>query len=102
MGELNKNLNSDFNDQEMTIMTKQNKQKQLDQLISRFNQTQDKISNVLLLFFKERIKTLYFLIDCIDERHQEMNDNQNNDMDNDNNMEMDDDLIMSVQCVHNQ
>ena len=44
--ELDKNLNSDFNDQEMTMLSKQNKQKQLNQLTNRLKTLQGgKISN---------------------------------------------------------
>ena len=48
--ELDKNLNSDFNDQEITTLAKENKQKQLHQLTNRLKTLEDSIAAVMILF----------------------------------------------------
>ena len=93
--QLNKNLNSDFNDQEMTIITKQNKQKQLNQLQLRLNNTQENISNVFILFFKLGIDSLYYLID----NEYIVPNNNDNEQEEE---EQDDDMLMSEQFIAQQ
>ena len=52
--ELDKSLLSDFNDQTMTTLVKDNKEKQL---------TRDKIANVFVLFFTEWLKCIAVMFD---------------------------------------
>jgi len=107
--ELEKSLCSDFNDSEMTLMAKRNKEKQLAQLTQRLQATRDKIAAVLLLFFRECVKCMGALLDEAErEKEEEGKDGgdkakeEENKEDGDGDEEMDDDLLMSEQFIHKQ
>eukprot|EP00485_Elphidium_margaritaceum_P006542 CAMPEP_0202687810 /NCGR_PEP_ID=MMETSP1385-20130828/3415_1 /ASSEMBLY_ACC=CAM_ASM_000861 /TAXON_ID=933848 /ORGANISM="Elphidium margaritaceum" /LENGTH=1136 /DNA_ID=CAMNT_0049342659 /DNA_START=17 /DNA_END=3427 /DNA_ORIENTATION=- len=67
IAELDKNLNSDFGDHEATNVSKEQKLKQLHQLQSRLTQTQDKISNVFVSFFKSSMQSLCYMAQHMDD-----------------------------------
>jgi len=100
--ELNRNLQSDFNDQDATNSTIRTKQKQLEQLSNRLTQTRRKISRVFVLFFSECIKTLNHLMAEQDERTESNVGAHAAAEEEEEAMEMDDDMLMSEQFVVKQ
>merc|ERR1712062_239086 len=83
--------------------TMRTKQKQLDQLTNRLTQTQDKISNVFMLYFSECIKSLNLLIAEQDVRENGAGTEGAAAADDEGDvMEMDDDMLMSEQFVIKQ
>jgi len=107
LADLNRNLQSDFNDHDATNTTIRTKQKQLQQLSNRLALTRRKISSVFLLFFTECIKSLDHLMA---EQEGKKESNVGGDTatatasaaEEEEAMEMDDDMLMSEQFVVKQ
>merc|ERR1712190_472094 len=99
--ELEKNLNSDFNDQEITTLAKENKQKQLAQLTKRLKTLEDSISAVMKRFVQHCVTSLYWLIDQMNEKKnaKQANGTKDDKEADEDEEEMNDDALMSEQFV---